>query len=248
MKIWIIGASSGIGRALALRLLARGWSLAVSGRDEQALRDLRRDADEAAERCFPVVTDVTDPTSLRRAAEQVVQQLGVPDCCILNAGSYHPMPLEEFSAERLRQLTEVNFFGVANALEVLMPLMLARGAGQILVTASLAGYRGLPNAPDYCASKAATIALVESLQPSLAERGVSIRLINPGFVRTRLTDKNPFPMPALIEPEEAAKVIERGLLGTAFEIDFPRRFSWVMKLLRVLPDRLFLRLSRRLLS
>lgn len=248
MNIWIIGASSGIGRALSLRLVKQGWQVAASARNARALMELAEECRSLPGELQAVPCDVTEPLQLSRASAQVAARFGPLDCVLVNAGSYQPTPFTEFGTTRLRELCEVNLFGVANALELLMPQMLARGRGQILVTASLAGYRGLPNASDYCASKAAVIALVESLQPALAQRGVRLRLVNPGFVRTRLTDLNDFHMPALITPEQAAAAIERGLGGSAFEIDFPRRFSWWMKLLRVLPDRAFLVLSRRLLS
>lgn len=238
---WLVGASSGIGQALAFALEADGWQVAVSARRAEPLQSMQ--ARNPALSPYPL--DVTDVQSLHDAAAAITRTLGVIDLCIFNAGDYTPMPLDAFDVELFRKLCETNYFGVVNGLAAVLPLMLRRGQGQILLTASIAGYRGLPKSAPYSASKAAVINLAESLHLELKARGVLLRVINPGFVRSPLTDKNTFRMPFLMEPEEAAQAIMRELPGHNFEIVFPKRFAYVLKLLRILPYWLYFRLTGR---
>ncbi|MFP4640120.1 MAG: SDR family NAD(P)-dependent oxidoreductase [Guyparkeria sp.] len=241
---WLIGASSGIGAALVDRLVAGGHRVAISARrqsvlDERAARD--------PDRVLAISADVTDPDSLARAWDGVVGQWGMPDSVILNAGDYEPMGLDDFDPALFERLVRVNFLGAVNGIQVVKDGFMRRGAGEIVLTASVAGYRGLPYASPYGASKAAMINLAESLRPEFARHGVAIRVINPGFVRTALTDKNDFPMPGRIEPDQAARRIAKGLAGSGFEILAPRGFGFVMKLLRLLPYRLYFAITRRML-
>jgi short-subunit dehydrogenase len=240
---WIVGASSGIGAATARRLAGEGWRVAVTARRADRLEAL---CAENPERLHAWPGDVTDPAGLVNLVRELESSLGPVDLCVLNAGDYRPMGLDEFDVTLFRQLMEVNYMGVVHALAAIMPPMRARGRGQILVTASLAGYRGLPRAAPYGATKAALISLAESLQPELAAEGVALRVINPGFVRTALTDRNRFSMPFLMTSEQAAEAIVRGLGHRRFEIRFPWRFALIMSLLRCLPDGLYLRLARRM--
>ena len=245
-RVWLIGASSGIGAALADELLAAGYRLAVSARREKPLRALGEGRGTANQdlRVFPV--DVTDAQAVHACAQSVEAEMGPIDCVIINAGDYQPMPLDAFDVDLFRRLIDVNYMGVVHCLAALLPILVPRGTGQILITASVAGYRGLPLAAPYSASKAATINLAEALQPELQRAGVQIRLINPGFVDTGLTRKNRFAMPFLLQPENAAKRILRQLERENFEIAFPRRFVWLMKLLRCLPYRLYFPLVSRM--
>lgn len=238
---WLVGASSGIGQALAFRLAQVGWQVAISARRLVALQAMQ--AQNAALHPYPV--DVTDMQSLHQAAAAITRELGGIDLCLLNAGDYTPMPLADFNPELFRKLCEVNYLGMVNGLDAILPLMLARGQGQILLTASIAGYRGLPKSAPYSASKAAAINLAESLHLELKAKGVRLRVINPGFVRTPLTDKNTFRMPFLLEPEDAARAILHELDRDNFEIVFPKRFAWLMKLLRILPYWLYFKLTRK---
>ncbi|OOG25922.1 oxidoreductase [Thioalkalivibrio denitrificans] len=242
---WIVGASSGIGAATARRLAGSGWRVAVTARRAERLEALCADHPE---RLFAWPGDVTDAQGLRELVRALETSLGPVDLCILNAGDYQPMRLDQFDVALFRQLMEVNYLGVVHALAAIMPAMRARGRGQILVTASLAGYRGLPGAAPYGATKAALISLAESLQPELAADGVALRLINPGFVRTALTDRNRFSMPFLMTSEQAADAVVRGLRHRRFEIRFPWRFAVIMSLLRCLPNGLYLRLTRRMVA
>ncbi len=241
---WLVGASSGIGASLTDRLIARGHRVAISARRREPL-DERASLDPG--RVLALPADVTEPESLRRAYRELVAQWGVPDSLILNAGDYEPMGLADFDPGLFERLMRINFLGAVNGIDTVREDFVSRGAGEIVLTASVAGYRGLPYAAPYGASKAAIINLAESLRPEFDRAGVAIRVINPGFVRTRLTDKNDFAMPGRIEPEQAAALIARGLDRCGFEILAPRGFGWVMKGIRLLPYALYFRVTRRML-
>ncbi|QTR47322.1 SDR family NAD(P)-dependent oxidoreductase [Thiothrix litoralis] len=237
---WLVGASSGIGQALAFQLAQAGWQVAISARRLDALQAMQ--AQHPA--LHPYTVDVTDVPSLHEAAAAITRELGEIELCVLNAGDYTPMPLADFNIELFRKLCDINYLGAVNGLDAIMPLMLARGRGQILLTASVAGYRGLPKSAPYSASKAAVISLAESLHLELKARGVLLRVVNPGFVRSPLTDKNAFKMPFLLEPEEAAQAIMRDLPRRNFEIAFPKRFVYLLKVLRLLPYWLYFKLTK----
>lgn len=240
---WLVGASSGIGAELARCLARQGRQVAVTARRAERLSELCR---EVPGRLAAYPGDVTDPDGLRHIAARIEADLGPIETCILNAGEYEPMGLDEFDVSLFRRLMDVNYMGVVHGLAAVMPPMRRRRRGQILITASLAGYRGLPRAAPYGATKAALISLAESLQPELAEEGIALRIINPGFVTTPLTDKNRFDMPFLMTPEQAAHAIMRGLERNTFEIRFPWRFALLMGLLRLMPNGLYLRVARRM--
>ena len=240
--VWITGASAGIGRALALRLAREARPVAISARGTAALDEL---AAEAPGRLHPFPVDVGDRAAMAAAVQEIADRFGQIDVAVLNAGTHRPMSAERFSSDTLRQLLEINVMGVAHGLEALLPAMIARRGGHIAVVSSVAGWRGLPTGAAYGASKAALHNLVESLRFDTDRLGIKLQLINPGFVKTPLTDKNPFPMPFLISAEAAAAAIARGLERDSFEITFPRRFTWQLKLLRMLPYRWYFPLVHR---
>ena len=242
---WITGAGKGIGRALALRLAQDGWTVAASARTEKDLVSLEQAAPGGRIVGFPL--DITDAGRADVMVEVIENRLGPLDLVVLNAGTHKPTPAAGFSATEARGVIETNLTGTVNCLAPVMARFMDRSAGQIAVVASLAGYRGLPSAAAYGASKAGLINMCEALRPELAAAGVDLRLINPGFVKTPLTDLNDFPMPFLIEVDEAVDRIVAGLESGGFEIAFPRRFSALMKILRLLPDRLFFAVTRRML-
>jgi NAD(P)-dependent dehydrogenase (short-subunit alcohol dehydrogenase family) len=244
--LWLTGASAGIGRALALRLARDGWRVAASARRIEELEALRTEAAGLLGEVRPYALDVTDAAAVSACVAAIERDMGAIDQAVLNAGTHKPMPAEQFSVATLRDLMEINLFGVGNGLEVLLPRMIARGQGRIAIVASLAGYGGLPSAAAYGASKAAVINMAEAMRPELLAKGVLLQVINPGFVRTPLTDKNDFPMPFLIDAPAAAEAIRRGLMSDRFEIAFPRIFVWLMKLLRALPYGLYFALTRRM--
>ena len=241
---WVTGAGKGIGHELARRLAGEGWVVAVSARTESDLVSLA--AECAPARIVAIPLDVTDLAATARTVSEIERQCGPIDLAILNAGMHTPMGASDFSVETVTNLMDTNLMGTVNGLSQLLPRFIERKKGHVAVVASLAGYRGLPGAAAYGASKAALINMCEALRPELEGHGVRLTLINPGFVDTPLTRRNDFPMPFLIPTDKAVDHIIRGLNGNAFEIAFPRRFAALMKVLRILPDRAFLALTRRM--
>lgn len=231
-RVWIVGASSGIGAALARRLQKSGARLALTARREDALREVAV-ADELI-----VPADVTDVTTLRSACELLQDRLGGMDVVIYCAGVYSPMRAWETDLPTVRETMEINLLGVYNLLDSVLPVYIAAGSGSLCLVSSVAGYTGLPKALAYGPSKAALINLAQILYSDLSPLGIGIYLINPGFVATRLTRKNDFRMPALVAPDAAATAIIAGLGKGHFEIHFPRRFTGLMKCLSYLPDRI----------
>lgn len=248
MNIWITGASSGLGEEVARQYVAAGHTVCISARGADALEKLVTDwsGQPGSAHAFPL--DVTDAEAAHSVYDKMCTTVGMPDLVILNAGTHKENPVSEFDREAYRRIMEINYMGVVNCLEAVIPACLERGAGHIAVVSSVAGYRGLPQASAYGASKAALINMCEALQPELAERNVSLRLINPGFVRTPLTDQNDFDMPFLMEVEDAAQAMIKRLAGKHFEITFPRRFTWILKFLRILPYGMYLGLTRKLVK
>jgi len=243
---WCTGAGKGIGRAVASKLARQGVHVAVSARsgdDLIALADEARSFGGTIE-AFPV--DVTDEAAMRETAGRIEDRLGPLDLVILNAGTHIPDSAATFSVESVRTLVETNLMGTVHGLTAVLPRMMERGQGRMAVVSSVAGYRGLPGAAGYGATKAALINLCEALRPELDRAGVDLKLINPGFVRTPLTDRNDFPMPFLMEVDAAAERIVRGLDSNRFEVTFPRRFTWMLKVLRMLPYGLYFAITRRL--
>ncbi len=242
--LWLVGASSGIGSCLVTQLAAAGWRVAASARSTKRLAALAAGAGQASVRSYPL--DVTDKAAVAATVARIEQECGPIEVAILNAGDYEPMPLEQFDAALFRRLMEVNYMGAVHCLDALLPRLRQRRGAQLLLTASVSGYRGLPSGAPYSATKAALINLAEALQPELASQGVRIRVINPGFVDTPLTRKNRFAMPFLMTAEQAAQRIVGKLDGSAFEIAFPRRFVWLLKVLRCLPYRAYFALVKRM--
>lgn len=243
--IWLLGASSGIGAELVPGLLARCRQLVISARRRERLEEVRG-RQQQRERIHVVPVDVVDAAALAEAAATVRQQIGVPDLVIYNVGDYEPAGMEQLDPAVFERVTRINYLGAVNCLAAVVPEMRARGGGRILINASLSGYAGLPHAAAYGPTKAALINLAESLHPELARAGIHLGIINHGFVKTRLTEKNDFTMPQLLEPATAAGHILAQLDKRGFEIRFPRRMVLILSLLRVLPYRLFFALTRRL--
>ena len=240
LRVWLIGASSGIGEATAKALMQRGARLALSSRNRGALTAL------ADGRAQVAVADVTDRASLAAAFDEVRAALGDIDLAIVNAGTHRPVRAWDLDAEAAEQLVQVNLVGAINASALLAPYFAARGSGRLAITASVAGYGGLPTGLVYGATKAALINFAETLYLDLAPKGVAVHLINPGFVKTPLTDLNEFSMPALISSEEAAEEILAGIERGEFEIHFPKRFTRSLKLLKLLPYRWYFPLVHRI--
>lgn len=239
---WITGGSAGIGRAVALMLADRGWVVHVTGRDPEKLAALEA---ERPGRIRGMPGDVTDAARMAEIVAEIEAEAPLA-LALLNAGIYRPMGADAFDAAGARQHFDVNLGGVVNALDPVMKAMIPRGKGQIAVTASVAGFGGLPEAGPYCATKAGLIALCESLALDLMEKGVRISVINPGFVETEATAANDFEMPFLMQPEEAAEKIVKGLEGKGFEIAFPWVFVRFLRLLNALPNQLKFRAWKKM--
>ncbi|HZT52251.1 MAG TPA: SDR family NAD(P)-dependent oxidoreductase [Stellaceae bacterium] len=246
-RAWITGASSGIGRALALALAARGAAVAASARRAGELEALAAEAARAGGpgRIAPFPVDVADTDAMAAAGAAIEAALGPLDLAVLNAGTYAPVDVRAFDAAAFRRAMEINYLGAVNGIAAVLPRFAARHAGQIAVVASVAGYRGLPEAAAYGPTKAALINLCEALKPDLDRLGVRISLVNPGFIKTPMTDRNTFPMPFLMPVEAAAQRILAGLEKGTFEITFPRRFTFLVKLARILPYALYFPLIRK---
>ena len=235
---WITGASTGIGREIVLQLAAAGVKVAASARSAEKLQALGPEV-------LTLPLDVTDAAACSLAVERIEQELGPIDLAVLGAGTYAPVSVDDLDPTRFAQMMSTNYMGVVNCLSALAPRMISRRSGHLSWIASVAGYMGLPKAAAYGPSKAALINLAESLYPEMREKGVSISVINPGFVETPLTAQNDFEMPFLMKPEDAARRTIEGLSAGRFEVAYPRRFVAILKSVRLLPYPLFFRLIAR---
>lgn len=239
-RVWITGASSGIGAALANELVDRGAVVAISARRLDALEAV------SAGRMKVVPVDITDRAGVADAAQEVREALGGIDIVVLNAGTWEQAKLDDLDPAAFARHLDVNVVGTVNCLAAVLPTMLSQGRGTVAIMASVAGFRGIPGGMAYAASKAALINLAESIRAEAIGRGVSVVTINPGFVKTPMTQVNTFPMPFVIEPEEAARSIADGLAARRQEIIFPLPMAVVMKIARVLPVRVWTAISRRM--
>lgn len=234
-RYWLIGASEGLGRALALELSRAGADLVLSARSRDRLADLAADLPGKAE---IAELDLADANSVTAAAAQA----GPVDGMVFLAGVYWPMAATDWDTGRAETMVDINLTGALRAVGAVLPDMIARGQGHIVLTGSLSGLRGLPGAVGYSTSKAGIVSLAETMALDLRGTGVDVQLVNPGFIRTRLTDKNDFAMPQIMEPDKAARIFMRHLRSTRFSKNFPRPFSWVFRLANIVPDWVFFRI------
>lgn len=241
---WVTGASSGIGRALAVRLARDGYRVAVSARNADELQALALESGGVIQ-AFQL--DVTDRDAVHRVMSEIEAALGPIDMAVFSAGTYVRESISNFNADQFRTMIELNLMGTAYCLETIMPLMVARGKGRIGLLGSVSGYTGLPGGGVYGATKSALITLAEALHPGLAKKGVTLSIINPGFVKTPLTDKNDFPMPFIVTAEEAADHIAKGMAAGKFEIAFSWKMVLLLKSLRLLPYPLYFKLTEKML-
>lgn len=243
--VWIIGASSGIGHALAHELSARGATLALSARRYDELEKLNN---ALGKRHHIYAMDTTDAEITLRTANAIRAAFGNIDRIIFLAAAYTPMKMDALDIVASKAIVDINLTGAFNLVHAALPILKdQRVKGQLALCGSVAGYFGLPDGQPYSATKAAIINLAESLHAE-CKNSVDIKLINPGFVRTPLTDKNRFTMPAIISPEQAAQQIADGLLTGRFEIHFPKKFTYLVKLLRLMPYRLSLYIAQKITS
>ena len=235
-KIWITGASSGIGKALALKFAKENWQVAISARRKILLDELAQNQNISS---FPL--DVTNDSLVKTTFSEILRDFKNIDLCVFCSGAYDPKLEKEINKEQIKKIMNVNFFGVLNCIKVVEDYFKGKNAGHISVVSSIAAYRGLPNSSGYGPSKAALTNLTESLYFDFKKHNVRVSLISPGFIKTPLTNQNTFSMPFIKTPEFAANKIYIGLTtSTSFEIHFPRELTLFLKFLRILPYRAYL--------
>lgn len=234
-RYWLVGASEGLGAALAHTMSRAGAELILSSRNEERLKDLAEQLPGPAQ---VQTVDVGDSASVKAAAEAI----GEIDGVVFLAGVYWPMSAREWDADKAELMADINFTGGLRTVGAVIPDMVKRDSGHIVITGSLSGFRGLPGAIGYAASKAGTMSLAESMYADLKDTGVEVQLANPGFIRTRLTDKNSFSMPFIMEPEQAAEQMFAHMNTKKFKKSYPMVFSWVFRLSQFFPDWLYYRL------
>jgi short-subunit dehydrogenase len=235
-KIWITGASSGIGQALAYKFAKENWKVAVSARRKEILDDMASN-----ENIFSYPLDVTNQDQINNVFSKIIEDFDGLDLCVFSSGTYDPKLEQEINIKQNKFVMETNFFGVLYCIKSVEKYFKEKEDGHISIVSSIAAYRGLPNSSGYGPSKAALTNLTESLYFDFKKNNVRISLISPGFIKTPLTDKNDFSMPFIKSPEFAAEKIFTGLTKSkSFEIHFPKALTIVLKFLRVLPYRLYL--------
>lgn len=234
-RYWLIGASEGLGRAVAQVMSRAGAELILSARDAERLDELVGDLPGKAS-ALPL--DVSDLDAVKAAAEAA----GTIDGMVYIAGAYWPMKAQDWDMDKADAMAMVNFLGGVRATGAVIGPMVERDAGHIVLIGSLSGFRGLPGAIGYSASKAGLMSLAESMECDLRKTGVDVQIVNPGFIKTRLTDKNDFEMPFIMEPDAAANEVFDHMNTDDFKKSFPMLFSWVFRLSQFMPDWLYYRL------
>ena len=241
-NIWITGASSGIGRAAAIKFANEGWKVAVSARRKELLEELSKENSNISS--FPL--DVTNRKSCIQVFEDILKKYSNIDLCILSTGTYDPKTEREINLDEIENVFNVNFFGTLNCIKAVEKNFKINKKGHIAIMSSVAGYRGLPNSSGYGPSKAALINLAESLYFDFKRYEVRVSLISPGFIKTPLTDKNKFKMPFIKSSQFAAEKIYNGLIkSNSFEITFPKELTILMKIFKILPNKIYLYLIRK---
>ena len=241
--IWITGASTGIGKSLAIKFSKNGWKVAISARRADILDDISRQN----ENIFPFPLDVTNKEECKKVFLEVKNKLQNIDICVFSTGTWDPKKEKDIDIDQIENVMKVNFFGTLNSIKSVEKYFKDSGKGHISIVSSIAGYRGLPNSTGYGPSKSALNNLAESLYFDFKKYGVRISLISPGFIKTPMTDKNDFKMPFLKTSEYAADKIYHGLVNTnVFEIHFPKQLTLILKFLKILPNWLYLKLVGKL--
>tara|TARA_B100000787_G_scaffold166532_1_gene151900 strand:+ start:2977 stop:3744 length:768 start_codon:yes stop_codon:yes gene_type:complete len=234
--IWITGASSGIGRALAIKFANKGWTVIASARREKLLQKL----DDENKNIYSYPLDVTNIEQCKSVFKSILEKYKDIEICIFGTGMQDPKSEKNFNLKKIRQILEINYFGVMNSINSIYDFYSKKKNGQISIISSIAGYRGLPAAGAYCASKAALISFAESLYFDMKKKNVRVSVVNPGFIKTPMTDQSDLPMPMIKSPEYAAEKIYIGLIKKKnFEIHFPKNFTFLMKVIRILPNWLY---------
>ena len=236
-KIWITGASSGIGRAVAEKFAKEGWKVAVSARRKELLDNLAKNQSNIVS--FPL--DVTDQHQIKNVFKNILTEFKDLDLCLFSSGTYEPKDEQNIDPDKIKNVMNVNFLGVIDCVKAVEEYFKNKKSGHISIVSSIAGYRGLPNSSGYGPSKAALTNFSESIYFDFKKFGVRVSIVSPGFIKTSLTDKNNFPMPFLKSADYAAEKIFKGLVkGNSFEIHFPKGLTLILKFLRILPYKLYL--------
>ena len=240
--IWITGASSGIGRALAIKFANEGWIVAASARRENLLQELNK----INENIYSYPLDVTNIDQCKIVFKKIIEKFKNIEISIFGTGIHDPKSEKEFNLEKIRKIMEVNYFGTMNSINSVYNYFNDKRSGQISIVSSVAGYRGLPAAGAYCASKSALTSFAESLHFEMKRKNVRVSLVSPGFIKTPMTDQNDFPMPMIKSPEFAANQIYKGLVNKKnFEIHFPKAFTFIMKFLQILPNNIYFKVVEK---
>ena len=240
--IWITGGSSGIGKSLAYKFANEGWQVALSARREELLNEISKSNDNI--HSFPL--DVLDFEKCKEVFNKIVTKFENIDIAVFSTGIHDPNSERKINLESIRKIMETNFFGTMNSINSVYNYFKDKKSGHISIVSSVAGYRGLPMAGAYCASKSALISYAESLYFEMKRFNVRVSVVNPGFIKTPMTDQNPFPMPMIETPEFAAEEMFKGLTKSkSFEIHFPKKFTFIMKILKIMPNWLYLKLIKR---
>ena len=243
-KIWITGASSGIGKSVAEKFANEGWKVAVSARRKELLDELAKNPNIVS---FPL--DVTNRNQINEVFKNIIDNFGDLDICLFSSGTYEPKDEQNIDPDKIKNVININFLGVIDCVKSVERYFKDKKSGHISIVSSIAGYRGLPNSSGYGPSKAALTNFSESIYFDFKKFGVRVSVVSPGFIKTPLTDKNEFPMPFLKTPEYAAEKIFNGLVkSSAFEIHFPKGLTLTLKFLRILPYRLYLFLVDKLVK
>jgi short-subunit dehydrogenase len=238
-NIWITGASSGIGKALAIKFAREGWKVAASARRENLLKELNQEN----ENIHPFPLDITNIDQCKNVFQNIIEKFKDIEISIFGTGIHDPKSEKKFNLDKIRKIMEVNYFGTMNSINAVYDYYNNKKSGQISIISSVAGYRGLPAAGAYCASKSALTSFAETLQFEMKRKNVRVSLISPGFIKTPMTDQNDFPMPMIKSPEFAAEQIYIGLIKKkGFEIHFPKAFTYFLKFLRILPNSIYFKL------
>ena len=247
--IFITGASSGIGYEVSKEFSRQGWNVISSARRINLLNNLANTCKSYRGDVFPLKLDITDTATLKKKIYLAIKKYGIPDIIFLNAGTNNPNSKEILSVEETKKIFNINFFSVIECISIFLPIIKKKKNCQIIIMSSVAGYRGLPYASAYCSSKSALTSFTESIFNQCKQIGVNLRLVNPGFVKTPLTDKNNFPMPMIITAKKASKILyKKFIFSKKFEINLPIIFCLIMKFLRILPYSIYFKITNKLLK
>ncbi len=240
--IWITGGSSGIGKALAYKFADEGWQVALSARREELLNEISKSNNNI--HSFPL--DVLDVEKCKEVFNKIVSKFENIDIVVFSTGIHDPNSEKKLNLDSIRKIMETNFFGTINSINSVYNYFKEKKSGHISIVSSVAGYRGLPIAGAYCASKSALISYAESLYFDMKRFNVRVSVVNPGFIKTPMTDQNPFPMPMIVSAKFAAEEMFKGLTkSNSFEIHFPKKFTFIMKILKIMPNWLYLKLIKK---